>query len=194
MLCLLLTSIAQAREHTLLVLGDSISAAYGMSLEQGWVSQLAAELEMTHPDFRVVNASISGETTGGALRRLPGLLEAHQPQLVVIELGGNDGLRGFPIPSLRNNLQKLASLSKDAGAKVLFLAMEIPPNYGSRYTRLFRESFAAAAANTDSTLGPFLLEGVATDAELMQTDGIHPTAAAQKQLLDNVRQSIVELL
>ncbi|MBA6412441.1 arylesterase [Parahaliea sp. F7430] len=194
LLCLLLIPLAQAKEQSLLVLGDSISAAYGMSLEQGWVQQLAAEMALSHPDYQLVNASISGETTAGALRRLPALLARHQPQVVVIELGGNDGLRGFPIASLRKNLHELAALSSAAGARVLILPMEIPPNYGSRYTRLFRESFALAAQSSGAQLGPFILEGVATDPTLMQSDGIHPKAEAQSRLLDNIRQSIIELL
>lgn len=191
---LLLAPLAQASERTVLVLGDSISAAYGLSLEQGWVSQLADELQRRDPAYEVVNASISGETTAGGLRRLPELLEEHQPALVIIELGGNDGLRGYPIGRLRDNLEQMAALAREAGARVLILPMEIPPNYGTRYTTLFRESFAAAAEATDSTLGPFLLEGVATDGELMQDDGIHPTAAAQPRLLDNLREAILALL
>lgn len=191
---MLLALPARAAQHSVLVLGDSISAAYGMSLQQGWVSQLADELRHSHPDHRVVNASISGETTAGGLRRLPGLLAEHQPRLVIIELGGNDGLRGYPVGRLRDNLEQMARMARDTGARVLILPMEVPPNYGARYTRLFRESFGAAAQATDSTLGPFLLDGVATKGELMQDDGIHPTAAAQPLLLDNLRDTIMALL
>lgn len=179
---------------TLLVLGDSISAAYGLSLEQGWVSLLDDELQSAGKDVEVVNASISGETTAGGLRRLPALLEAHQPSAVVIELGGNDGLRGYPIDKLRNNLRQMVNLAQESGARVMLLPMEIPPNYGSRYTGLFRESYPAVTKETDSVLGPFLLEAVATDPALMQGDGIHPTADAQPLLLDNVRAAIMELL
>jgi acyl-CoA thioesterase-1 len=194
LLWLLLAPLSQGAPRTLLVLGDSISAAYGMSLEQGWVSQLADELRSAGEPWMVVNASISGETTAGGLRRLPALLEEHRPALVIIELGGNDGLRGYPVKSLQENLEQMARLAQDAGARVLILPMEIPPNYGARYTRLFREAFAAAATATGSTLGPFLLEGVATEGALMQADGIHPTAAAQARLLDNVRPTLEELL
>ncbi|GAB3277392.1 arylesterase [Parahaliea aestuarii] len=197
-LCLLLAPLAKAEPQTeppvLMVLGDSISAAYGMSLQQGWVSLLGDELQQRDPPWQVVNASISGDTTAGGLRRLPALLEAHQPQLVIIELGGNDGLRGYPVGKLQSNLEQMARLAREAGARVLILPMEIPPNYGARYTQLFRESFAAAARESGSTLGPFLLDGVATDPALMQDDGIHPTIEAQPQLLDNLRDTILELL
>lgn len=189
-----LAAASQARESTILVLGDSISAAYGMSLEQGWVAMLARRLEETHPGYRVVNASISGETTAGALRRLPGLLEEHSPTLVIIELGGNDGLRGYPINRFRDNLRQLAELSSSAGAEVIILPMEIPPNYGSRYTGSFRESYPLVAAETGSTLAPFVLEDIATNPALMQEDGVHPTAEAQSALLANVLPSILALL
>ncbi|MFV0278812.1 MAG: arylesterase [Parahaliea sp.] len=194
LLCLLAVPATRAQERGVLVLGDSISAAYGMSLEQGWVKQLADELSSRFPPHSVVNASISGETTAGGLRRLPDLLERHRPALVVIELGGNDGLRGYPIGKLRDNLREMVQLSQRAGARVLLLPMELPPNYGARYTHLFRESFPLVAEENGSALGPFLLEGVATDPRLMQADGIHPTEQAQPRLLDNVRASILELL
>ncbi len=194
LLALLLSSVASANERTLLVLGDSISAAYGMSLEQGWVALLGQELQEAAPPYRVVNASISGETTDGGLRRLPDLLTQYEPDVVVIELGGNDGLRGFPVAQLRDNLEKMSQLARDAGARVLILPMEIPPNYGQRYTKAFRSSFPSAAAATQASLGPFLLDGIATDPQLMQSDGIHPTVAAQPLLLDNLRAAIEDLL
>ncbi|MFV8817440.1 arylesterase [Haliea sp. E17] len=187
---LCLAAASHARATTLLVLGDSISAAYGMSLEQGWVSLLATEL----PDTEVVNASISGETTGGALRRLPELLERHRPDVVLIELGGNDGLRGYPIKTLRENLGSLATLSQEAGARVLLLPMHIPPNYGRRYSESFHQSYAEVADATDSQLAPFILDGIATQASLMQGDGIHPRPEAQRQMLDNVLPAIREVL
>jgi acyl-CoA thioesterase-1 len=190
----LLLAAAGASARTVLVLGDSISAAYGMSLQQGWVSLLADELRADGTGYEVVNASISGETIAGGLRRLPPLLQQHEPDVVIIELGGNDGLRGYPVRSLQDNLEQMAELAQAAGARVLILPMEIPPNYGARYARQFRDAFAAAAGATDSNLGPFLLAGVATDSELMQDDGIHPTAAAQPLLLDNVRDAIRDLL
>lgn len=177
-----------------LVLGDSISAAYGMSLEQGWVARMAQRLQHSHPHYQVVNASISGETTAGALRRLPQLLAEHDTAVVIVELGGNDGLRGYPVADLRKNLTSITELSQAAGARVLLLAMEIPPNYGSRYTSAFRESFAAVADATDAEVGPFILEQVATDPALMQADGIHPTAQAQERLLATVLPAVEALL
>lgn len=185
---------AFAGQQTILVVGDSISAAYGMSLEQGWVALMAEELAESHPDYHVVNASISGETTGGGLQRLPALLENHQPAVVIIELGANDGLRGYPLKTLRANLITMASLSKDAAADVIFIPMEIPPNYGSRYTAGFRESFLLAAGNTDSVLAAFLLEGVATDPELMQPDGLHPRTEAQAIMKTTFMPTLLEVL
>ena len=176
------------------MLGDSISAAYGMSLEQGWVSLLAEQLQGSEPPSRVVNGSISGETTAGGLRRLPALLEQHSPAVVIIELGGNDGLRGFPLGKLRANLGALVAQSQDAGARVILLPMEIPPNYGARYTTGFRQSYVQVAGETDSALAPFVLDGVATDPALMQGDGIHPTAEAQPLLLNAVWRSLEPLL
>lgn len=179
---------------TVLVMGDSISAAYGMSLDEGWVALLAGRLEENYPQYRVVNASISGETSAGAASRLPALLEEHRPTVVILELGGNDGLRGYPVSRLRENLTAMTEQSRAAGAEVLILGMEIPPNYGSRYTQAFRESFSQVAEQTGSTLSPFMLDGVATNSELMQADGIHPTVAAQPQLLDNVWPHLEALL
>ncbi|MEE4192644.1 MAG: arylesterase [Halieaceae bacterium] len=179
---------------TVLVMGDSISAAYGMSLDEGWVALLAGRLADSHPDYQVVNASISGETSAGAAARLPALLEQHQPSVVIIELGGNDGLRGYPVNRLRDNLSAMAQQSQAAGAGVLILAMEIPPNYGTRYTKSFRESFTRVANDTGSQLSPFMLNGVATDPALMQDDGIHPTVEAQQLLLDNVWPHLQPLL
>ena len=190
--CLLATT-AHGRE-TVLVLGDSISAAYGMQLEQGWVSLLDARLQQDQSTYRVINASISGETSGGGLRRLPDLLIAHAPSVVIIELGGNDGLRGYPINQLRNNLKQLVELSEAAAARVLVLPMEIPPNFGKFYTDAFRASFAEATAGTDATLAEFPLSSVALDATLMQPDGIHPTAEAQPIILDSVWRHLEDLL
>ena len=177
-----------------LVLGDSISAAYGMSLEQGWAALLERQLQERWHSSQVINASISGDTSAGGLRRLPGLLEKHSPDLVVIELGGNDGLRGYPTQKLEANLTQMAELAVNTGADVLLLPMEIPPNYGPRYTRSFRESFQRAANNTDSTLGPFLLDGIATEPTLMQGDGIHPTVEAQPMITQILQPVIEELL
>lgn len=182
------------REARILVLGDSISAAYGMSLEQGWVALLARRLKSRRPASEVINASISGDTSAGGLRRLPALLAEHAPSLVVLELGGNDGLRGYPTPRLRDNLTAMARLAQAAGSAVLILPMEIPPNYGPRYTRAFRASFTQAAAASASTLGPFPLDGIATQRALMQDDGIHPSVEAQPIIADLLEPVILKLL
>ncbi|MEQ9463943.1 MAG: arylesterase [Haliea sp.] len=192
--CLLALPAAAGQTRTLLVLGDSISAAYGMSLDQGWVALLEARLRDSHPHYQVVNASISGETTGGGLRRLPALLQRHQPSIVLLELGGNDGLRGYPPASIRDNLTGMTRMAQASGATVLLLAMEIPPNYGARYTEAFRNSFSQVAEETGARTLPFILDGVATDASLMQEDGIHPTAEAQPLLLQRLLPSLLDVL
>ena len=145
-------------------------------------------------NYRVINASISGETTGGGLRRLPALLEQHQPQLVIIELGGNDGLRGYPIGKFRTNLETMVTLSSEAGARTLLLPMEIPPNYGARYTSDFRDSYVLVAKKTGAMLAPFILDGVATDPALMQDDGVHPRVEAQPIILQNVLPTVLAAL
>jgi acyl-CoA thioesterase-1 len=178
----------------LLVLGDSISAAYGMDLEQGWVALLQRHMKANQTDWTVINASISGDTTGGGLQRLPDLLQRHTPDIVVIELGGNDGLRGFPIKKLRDNLTALTLSSQASGAFVLMLSMEIPPNFGSRYTTLFRESFAIVAEQANASVAPFILANIALNSELMQADGIHPTAGAQPLLLANILPYLTPLV
>ena len=194
LLLLFISLSAQAREHRIMVLGDSISAAYGMSLEQGWVALLEKQLERGEPPAEVINASISGETTAGGLRRLPELLKIHEPNIVVIELGGNDGLRGYPLNRFRSNLLDLVTLSQEAGAQVILVPMEIPPNYGSRYTAGFRDSFTDVAASTGSVLASFLMDGVATNPELMQADGIHPRVEAQALLLQNILPTIQSVM
>ncbi len=169
-----------------LVLGDSLSAAYGLGPDDGWVSRLEERLrEMARP-YRVVNASISGETTAGGLTRLPGLLEREQPDLVIIQLGANDGLRGHSLDLLRDNLLELIERSRSADSRVLLIGNRLPPNYGAAYTEGFQAVFETVAERADVSLVPALLEGVAERWELMQPDGLHPTAAAQGQLLDNV--------
>ena len=185
---------AQTQAGTILVLGDSISAAYGMDLERGWVALLQQQLSEQQSGWRVVNASISGDTSAGGLQRLPALIERHEPDIVIVELGGNDGLRGYPIAQLRSNLTQMIEISRSQGAGVLLLAMEIPPNFGARYAGLFRDSYAEVARATETALAPFILEGIALDTDLMQADGIHPTASAQPRLLDNVLPHLTPLL
>ena len=178
----------------MLVLGDSLSAAYGIRLEQGWVALLQDRLESKGYGHRVVNASSSGETTGGALARLPRALERHRPAVVVIELGGNDGLRGLPIADVRANFEALIRLSRDSGASVLLIGMHIPPNYGAPYTRAFHELFGELAAKHRLPLVPFFLDGIALDDSLMLEDGLHPNAAAQPKLLEMVWPKLEPLL
>jgi len=191
-LCLFVPTHAGAAN--ILVLGDSISAAYGMSLEQGWVALLAQEMAEREAGLQVVNASISGETSAGGLRRLPALLQEHRPVLVIIELGANDGLRGYPIGGFRGNLESMVALSVAVGAQTLLLPMEIPPNYGARYTSEFRNSYIAVAQQSAALLGPFILEGVATDPLLMQEDGLHPRTEAQPIMLQNVLPAVLMAL
>jgi acyl-CoA thioesterase-1 len=186
--------VARAEPPTVLVLGDSLSAAYGIRLEQGWVALLQDRLESKGYGHRVVNASSSGETTGGALARLPRALERHRPAVVVIELGGNDGLRGLPIADVRANFEALIRQSRDSGASVLLVGMRIPPNYGATYTRAFHELFGELAAKHRLALVPFFLDGIALDDSLMLEDGLHPNAAAQPKLLEMVWPKLEPLL
>jgi len=177
-----------------LVLGDSLSAAYGIRLEQGWVALLQDRLKAKGYGHQVVNASSSGETTGGALARLPRALERHRPAVVVIELGGNDGLRGLPIADVRANFGSLIRLSRDSGANVLLIGMRIPPNYGATYTKTFHDLFGELAAKHRLPLVPFFLDGIALDDSLMLEDGLHPNAAAQPKLLEMVWPKLEPLL
>lgn len=179
---------------TLLVVGDSISAAFGMDTRQGWVALLEKRLDEQGFDHQVVNASISGDTSAGGAARLPALLAEHQPELVIIELGGNDGLRGQPPAQLQQNLAAMVQASQQQGAKVLLLGMQLPPNYGVRYTTAFAEVFPRVAGEFDVPLVPFVLEGVGGVPALMQADGIHPTAEAQPVLLENVWPALKPLL
>lgn len=178
----------------ILVLGDSISAGYGIPRDQGWVNLLQKRLQQQGHDQPVINASISGETTEGGRNRLSALLEKHQPAIVIVELGGNDGLRGFQIERLRANIDDIIQRSQRSKAKVLLVGMKIPPNYGLRYTSDFYASFTLAAEQFDVPLVPFMLEGIATNPELMQNDGIHPSATAQQRLLDNIWPHLHSLL
>jgi acyl-CoA thioesterase-1 len=186
LLCLFWITPAHATQKNILVLGDSISAAYGMSLQEGWVALLQQRLEQEAPQWHTINASISGETSAGAAARLPDLLRRHQPDIVILELGGNDGLRGYPIKQFRNNLRAMAEQSIGSGARILLLGMQIPPNYGARYTLLFSDSYPLLAEDLKLELVPFLLEEIATQPLLMQADRIHPTAEAQQFLLNAV--------
>lgn len=185
LLLMLPWSTAWADAPLVLILGDSLSAAHGMPVEAGWPALLAKRLD-ERGDTRVINASISGETTSGGLTRLPALLAEHQPDVVVIELGANDGLRGLPIGQIRSNIEAMIGQASAAQAEVILLGIELPVNFGRRYRSQLRAVYAELAQAHDLGLVPFLLEGVALEPELMQDDGLHPTAQAQPRLLDNV--------
>lgn len=179
---------------TVLVVGDSISAAFGLDTRQGWVALLEKRLAEEGFEHRVVNASISGDTSAGGAARLPALLAEHQPALVIIELGGNDGLRGQPPAQLQQNLAAMVQASQQKGAKVLILGMQLPPNYGVRYTTAFAAVFPQVAKEHGTALVPFVLEGVGGVPAMMQADGLHPAAVAQSKLLENVWPTLQPLL
>ncbi len=182
----LLLLAAPLRAEVWLVVGDSISAAFGLDTAQGWVALLQKRLDQQGRSIQVVNASISGDTSAGGLARLPALLAKHRPALVMIELGGNDGLRGAPLTQLQQNLAGMISASQTSGAQVMLLGMRLPPNYGKRYTEGFAGVYEQLAASHQVPLLPFFLEDVGGVPGLMQADGIHPTADAQPRLLDNL--------
>ena len=173
-------------EYRLLVFGDSLSAAYGMREEEGWVTLLQAKLRDRQFPYRVINGSVSGETSTGGLARLPAMLDNYQPDIVLLELGGNDGLRGLPLEVLRRNLLHMIDLCESAGAEVLLAGIQIPPNYGPRYTVPFFQLFGDIARDRGLPLVPFLIDGIPQQPGLMQDDGIHPGAAAQSLIVDNV--------
>ena len=192
LLALLFTGTLQAQ--TLLVVGDSLSAGYGIEREQGWVNLLRQRLQAEESAIEVVNASVSGETTSGGLSRLPALLQTHDPSLVLIELGANDGLRGTPLEIVERNLRAMVELAQAQGARVLLIGNRLPPNYGPAYTQAFFALFGEVAEAKNTALVPFLLEGVAQDWALMQADGYHPRAQAQERLLENVWPALQPLV
>jgi len=183
-----------ATEKTVLVVGDSLSAEYGIARGSGWVPLLGARVAERYPNYRVVNASISGDTTSGGLARLPALLSQHKPAVVVLELGSNDALRGLPLNVTEQNLRAMAQLARQAGARVLVIGMQIPPNYGRDYTQRFINVFPAVAQAEHTALVPFLMDGIAADRSQFQADGMHPVATAQPRLLENVWAVLEPLL
>jgi acyl-CoA thioesterase I len=185
---------AHGAEQTIVVVGDSLSSGYGIAAEQSWVAMLEDRLQAEGYGYRIVNASIAGDTSAGGLARLPRLLAAHEPSLVVIELGGNDGLRGQPVAILRDNLAKMIELSKQSGADVVLAGIQIPPNYGTTYTQALAAVYPELAQRFDAPLIEFILEDVALHRELMQPDGIHPNAAGQKIVFGNVWRVLGPLL
>lgn len=185
-LVVLFGSAAHAESPVILVLGDSLSAGYGIPVKKGWVNLLQRRLAERGFPYRVVNASISGDTTSGGLSRLPAALELHRPAIVVLELGANDGLRGQPPMAMSRNLSRMIERSQQAGARVLLAEMRIPPNYGPLYAQKFQATFGELAQHYAIPLIPFLLDGVAGHPALIQDDGLHPRAEAQPRILDNV--------
>ena len=179
---------------TILVFGDSLSAAYGLSQDAGWPSLLQARLKQKAMNYTVVNASISGETTSGGATRIAAALKAHKPRIVILELGANDGLRGLPPKEMRSNLAKIIGASQRAKARVLLVGMRMPPNYGESYTRAFAQVYVDLAHKYKLAFLPFLFEGMADRRELFQGDDMHPTAAAQPILLENVWKALLPLL
>lgn len=202
-LCILLKlSLPQAhagensplQHQTILVLGDSISAGFGIDKQQGWVALLEKKIKQEYPQYSLINASISGETTSGGANRLAALLKQHQPSLVILELGGNDGLRGTPIKLMSQNLSHMITISQKVGAEVLLLGMRIPPNYGQTYSELFAHQYKQLASNHKIKLIPFLLEGIAGHDGMMQADGIHPTKNAQPIMANSVWGALVSFV
>jgi len=188
---LLVLALPALAARTVLVLGDSLSAAYGLaSADQGWVSLLAKRLAAADPPWQVANASVSGETTAGGLSRLPTELRRHHPSVVVIELGANDALRGQPVAAIRANLERLVKLVRAARAQPVLVGIMIPPNYGIDYAHEFRDAYGAVARAMKVPLVPFLLAGVVEHAELFQDDQLHPVAAAQPRMLENVWRTL----
>ena len=190
-------AVGLSTARTVLVVGDSLSAEYGLPRGTGWVALLGQKLEKERPTWRVVNASISGDTTAGGRSRLPVLLTQHQPAVVVIELGGNDALRGLPLEMTRSHLQAMVQACQSAGAKVLLLGMQVPPNYGPDYSARFADTFAQVAQQHKAGLVPFFLKGIADGpqaAQLFQGDRIHPNVQAQGMMLDNLWPELKKLL
>ena len=187
-------STARDKFPTILVLGDSVSAGYGLASGEGWVTLLQARLKAQGYGYRVVNASVTGETTTGGLARLPRALALHRPDIVIVELGGNDGLRALPLETSRGNLEKIIKTAQGSGARVLLLGMKIPPNYGPRYSAGFEQVFRDLARQNKLPFEPFFLEKIALLPGMMQADGIHPTAKAQPVMLDTVWPVLAPML
>ncbi len=191
---LVLLGAARAQPPVILVFGDSLSAGYGLPQGKGWVDLLRQRLQQNSSPYQVVNASISGETTLGGRSRLAGVLAAHRPQVVILELGGNDALRGQSLSTVRENLVRMVRAAQAAKARVLLLGMRIPPNYGPDYTKKFQQIYADVARQTKSELVPFVMEGFAEQREMFQSDGVHPNVQAQGQMLENVWAKLGKML
>lgn len=188
--------VAVKADQTIVIVGDSLSAAYGIDQSEGWVALLRERLaeELKPVRVNIVNASVSGDTSTDGLDKLPGILERHKPDVVMIELGGNDGLRGQPVSIIRDNIDAMITLGKNAAATVVLIGIRLPPNYGPRYVGEFEAVYSELSARHDVELVPFLLEGVAGNAQLMQADGIHPLAPAQPIIVENVWPILIKVL
>ena len=181
-----ITAPTYAASNSILIYGDSLSAAYGIPQEQGWVSLLQQRLEDQHYPFRVINASVSGETSSGGLSRLSATLNEHHPNIVILELGANDGLRGLPLSVMKDNLGQMIEQSKRSGAKVLLIGMKIPPNYGSRYSQSFTQKYQQLSQEFKVPRVSFMLQGMENRQELIQDDGLHPNVQGQPMILENI--------
>ena len=193
LLTIVISDVYAQQPTKVLVMGDSLSAGYGIDIEKSWVSLLEKELTKKN-DVQIINASVSGETSSGGKNRLVALLNEHKPDIVILELGGNDALRGQPLKLLEKNLQAMIDSSKKNNAEVLLTGMQIPPNYGARYSNQFKELYPKLAEKNNIALVPFLLEGIGGRPELMQRDGIHPTAEAQPIIVNNVKPALEKML
>ncbi|MEM7259629.1 MAG: arylesterase, partial [Pseudomonadota bacterium] len=193
-LIVLLPLSARAASDKLLIVGDSLSAAYGIPVEKGWVAELENKLDGTRFLIDVVNASVSGDTTANGLTKMPALVDEHQPAFVIIELGGNDGLRGQSIKKMSQNLTEMTQIATGAGAQVIIVGMQIPSNYGAAYTRMFRDAFGKVADTNDAHLVPFLLRGLESGLEWFQSDGVHPNVEAQPIMMNNIWEVLEPLL
>ncbi len=191
---LLVAAVRGAAAETLLIVGDSLSAAYGIPVETGWVALLQQQLDAGHPGWKIVNASISGDTTANARARMPQAVSTHQPDIVVLELGGNDGLRGLSLEAMKDNLAAMIELAQANDAGILLVGVDLPPNYGPRYTEKFRAVYQSLAADYRVALLPSLLDGVGTRTDLMQADGIHPNGMAQARIAARVAEYLEPLL
>jgi len=192
LLFLVLPNLAEAR--IILIVGDSLSAAYGIPVEQGWVSLLQERLDSRDYPCRIINASISGDTTANARARLSQALASHEPAVVLLELGGNDGLRGLSLTEMKSNLGAMISSVQETGAQLLLIGVQLPPNYGPRYTERFQAVYRELAVEHDLALLPSLVDGIGTEQKLMQQDGIHPNISAQPLILDRVWEALLPLL
>ncbi len=194
LVAMMLLFATQVQAKSIVVLGDSISASYGIEVQHGWVALMQQKIQSSHPDYTIHNESISGDTTAGGLARLPRILKKYQPDIVLVELGANDGLRGMSLLAMQQNLAAIIHKAKKSGAQVLLLSMRIPSNYGKRYTDMFYNSYQKLAAQHDISAVPFILENIALNKKYMQRDGLHPNAKAQPFIAAHITPYLLPLL